>query len=124
MIGVYTEREGLTDPPFSEVYNVVILPITARVEGTAQLFQLSASRRDGLHRMVSPHWTETEVRQAFAKIETEPLHVEELVRGNRQAFGHRSQRRRFFTTVELVAMGLAFHVPEVAADEQPGDEPS
>ena len=92
------------------------LPTTARAEGTAQLFQLSASRRDGLHRMVSPHWTEAEVRQAFALVDTEPLHVEELLRCNRMSFGHRSLRKRFFTTVQLVAMGLVFHVREPAAE--------
>ncbi len=123
MSDVYTEREGLTDPPFSEVYNVVVLPVTARVDGVAQLFQLSAGRRDWLHRMVSPHWTEAEVRQAFALIDVEPLHVEELMRGNRQSFGQRSSRRRFFTTVQLKAMGLVFDVrEEPAAVEEPVNE--
>ena len=88
----------------SQLFNVVILPVTPH--GPAQLFQLSASRRDGELRLVSPHWTEPEVRHAFHSLAIPTLHVEELFRGNTMAFGPRTRRRLYFTPTQLASIGL------------------
>ena len=86
------------------LFNVVILPVTPH--GPAQLFQLSAGRRDRALRLISPHWTEAEVRQAFASLALPLPQVEELLRGNTMPFGPRSRRRIYFTPAQLESIGL------------------
>ena len=98
------------------LFNVVILPVTAASGETPQLFQLSAGRRDGALRLISPHWTEREVRDAFAALQLPLLQVEELLRGNTMAFGPRTRRRIYFTPTQLQSIGLTPAPPPPEAD--------
>ena len=91
--------------PHSLLFNVVVLPTTP-ADATPPLFQLSATRNDRELRLVSPHWSESELRAAFVAIATPSLHVEQLLRGNRMALGGRDTRKLFFTTEQLTTMGL------------------
>ena len=107
--------------PHDLLFNVVILPVTA-AEATPPRFQLSASRNDHELRLLSPHWTMTELRAAFRQNGTPDLHVEQLLRGNRMVFGGRDTRKLFFTPEELLAMGLEpepKRVPEPSAEPEP-----
>ncbi len=108
--------------PHHLLFNVVILPTTA-ADATPPLFQLSASRVDRELRLVSPHWSEPQLRQAFRSIDTPSLQVEHLLRGNRMAHGGRDTRRLFFTTEQLLAMGLA-PAPEPETELEQESEPA
>ncbi len=108
-----TTPPTFTDFP-SQHFNVVILPLTPHAAGD-QLFQLSASRRDGQLRLVSPAWTHRQVHAAFALIGTPLIQVEELFRGNTRAAAPttapRTAPRLFFTSQQLQTMGLTPHIP-------------
>ena len=106
--------------PHHQLFNVVVLQ-TSAAEASPTLFQLSATRNDRELRLLSPHWTEPELRAAFHHIETPRLHVEQLLRGNRMASGGRDTRRLFFTTEQLTTMGLA-PAPEPEEIEEPAAE--
>ena len=109
------------------MFNVVILPVAAGQTSAGQviaceapppLFQLSATRNDRGLRLVSPHWSEPELRTAFALVHTPDLHIAQLLRGNRMVFGGRDNRKLSFTVDQLLTMGLT---PEPARDpEQTG----
>ena len=86
--------------PATERFNLVLLP------STATHFQLSANS-PGYLRLVSPVWTESETRAALAAAAVPPSEVEELFRGNRMVYGGRDPRYRFFSELQLRAIGLA-----------------
>ena len=101
--------------PHQQLFNVVILQ-TSPADASPTLFELSATRVDRGLRLLSPHWTEPELRTAFHSIDTPRLHVEQLLRGNRMAFGGRDPRKLFFTAEQLTTMGLA-PAPEPELEE-------
>ena len=92
--------------PHHQLFNVVVLPVTP-AEATPPLYQLSATRNDRGARLVSPLWSEPQLRAAFALVDTADLHIAQLLRGNRMAFGGRDTRKLFFTADQLLAIGLA-----------------
>ena len=104
------------DTPTSELFNLVVLPTTS-AEVADQKFQLSATSIDRSVRMVSPEWSEREVRSAFAAGHLTLLQVEELFRGNSRAYPGRNPRKLLFTEQQLFAIGLHEFSPE--PDSQP-----
>ena len=89
----------------SKLYNVVVLPVT-ELSAATPLFQLSAGRRDGERRLVSPFWTEAEVRLAMSRSDTPDGRVDQLFLGNRMAYAPRDSRKLFFEEATLLQMGL------------------
>ena len=114
-------------PPHEDLFNVVILPVSP-VALAPRLYQLSATRNDRALRLISPHWSEPQLRAAFGLIDTPNLHIEQLLRGNRMAHGGRDTRKLFFTAEQLETMGLApapeLPAPELPAPELPAPDPS
>ena len=86
-------------------FNLVILPTTPHAAG-GQLFQLSATARDRSAHLVSPQWTEPELRRVFVAADIPQVQLEELMRGNARASGRRDAPRLFFTATQLTRMGL------------------
>ena len=101
--------------PHHELFNAVILPVTAP-EAALPLFQVSATRNDRLLRLLSPHWSEPELRAAFGSLATPTLHIEQLLRGNRMVSGGRETRKLFFTAEQLLAIGL---LAEPSGEQEP-----
>lgn len=99
----------------NQQYNVVIVPTSSFAAGD-QRFVLSASRLDRGSFLVSPEWTEAEVRSALAGVGLSLVQIEELLRGNRMAFGGRETKLLLFSLEPLVDMGLAPR-PVLAEDE-------
>lgn len=89
---------------FSQAFNVVVVPTSA--PGPSQTFILSAMRRDRELRLVSPDWTEAEVRDAFARAGCSLLQTENLLRGNRMAYGGRRTNYLYFYETQLRRIGL------------------
>ena len=86
-------------------FNVVILPVN-NLEGGARRYQISANS-PGYLRLVSPAWSENQVRFALADIGITMNQVDELFRGNRMVFGGRDPRYIFFGEEQLGQIGLA-----------------
>ena len=71
-------------------------------------------RQDRGLRLVSPSLEESELRAMLARAGASPLHIEELLRGNRMAHGGHRTDYLFFTEEDLLRAGLA---PEQRQDE-------
>ena len=94
--------------PLSKMFNLVIVPTSAYVEGDQTLL-LSAMRHDRGLRMVSSPLREAEVRRALARAGATGLQTEQLLRGNRMAYGGRRTDHLRFSEQQLLAAGM---VPE------------
>lgn len=105
-------------PPQSHLFNLVILPAGSAGKPVPR-FQCSATRGDRSLRLVSPEWTEPELRAALAASDTGPGEIEELLRGNRMAVGKRNPRKLFFSEQQLLAMGFTVPVPALKTGSTP-----
>ena len=105
-------------PLHSQLFNVVVLPATPSA-AIRRLYQLSATRNDRALRLVSPLWSEPELRAGLEAAGASNLHIEQLLRGNRMVHGGRETRKLFFTQPQLLTIGLTPVPPPAIPAEAP-----
>jgi hypothetical protein len=108
----------MNQTPHSKLFNVVVVPTSAHAEGNQTLL-LSAMRHDRGLRLVSEPMPEADLRRTLALAGASLLETEQLLRGNRMAYGARRTDYLHFTEEQLLRAGLA---PEPPRPEKPVTE--